>query len=104
MSSPWRAQAMKVEVDFEQGKNSGGLFVHQALPASMGYSVAAFAQALLLGRTRPGVWYPEQKEALSDRREFLRLAATGCARFEVNRSRWALASEPTSLGGLIYLD
>ncbi|KAJ9514562.1 hypothetical protein QJQ45_016295 [Haematococcus lacustris] len=53
------AVAMKIEVDFESGKNSSGIFVHRLLGQSMGYSVAGFAQAVLLGQTKPGVWYPE---------------------------------------------
>jgi hypothetical protein len=44
----------------------------------------------------------QEKEALADRREFLRFAATGCERFELNRSAWALDSEPAQVGGLIY--
>jgi hypothetical protein len=44
----------------------------------------------------------QEKEALSDRREFLRFAATGCERFDLNRSAWSLESEPTQIGGLIY--
>lgn len=52
-------QAMKVEVDFQSGKNSSGIFVHRYLSQSMGYSVAAFACAVLAGHTGPGVWYPE---------------------------------------------
>jgi len=96
------AVAMRIEVDFQDGKNSCGLFVHRYLGQSMGYSVAGFAQAVLKGQTAPGVWYPEEKEALSDRREFLKFAATGCERFDLNRSAWALESEPKQVGGLIY--
>jgi hypothetical protein len=50
---------MKIEVDFKSGKNLSGIFVHRLLSISMGYSVAAFAQAVMLGQTKPGVWYPE---------------------------------------------
>ena len=55
---------MRVEVDFEGGKSTAGLFVHKRLPEAMGNSVAAFAVAVLKGGTQPGVWYPEEKEAL----------------------------------------
>lgn len=97
------AVAMKIEVDFVDGKNSSGIFVHRSLPSSMGYSVAAFAQAVLKGHTSPGVWYPEEREALGDsRREFLQFASSGCQRFDLNRSSWALESEPERLAGLIY--
>jgi hypothetical protein len=50
---------MKVEVDFKDGKNSSGIFVHRYLGQSMGYSVAGFGAAVLKGQTSPGVWYPE---------------------------------------------
>lgn len=58
-------QGMRIEVDFEGGKNAAGIFVHKRLPQAMGNSVAAFAHAMLSGQTQPGVWYPEEKEALS---------------------------------------
>ncbi|GLI71627.1 hypothetical protein VaNZ11_016899 [Volvox africanus] len=96
------AVAMRVEVDMMNGKNSSGIFVHKYLSQSMGYSTAAFAQSVLQGKTKPGVWYPEEPEALQDRRQFLKLAATGCSRFDLNRSAWALESEITQIGGLIY--
>ncbi|GIL68555.1 hypothetical protein Vafri_21811 [Volvox africanus] len=96
------AVAMRVEVDMMNGKNSSGIFVHKYLSQSMGYSTAAFAQSVLQGKTKPGVWYPEEPEALQDRRQFLQLAATGCSRFDLNRSAWALESEITQIGGLIY--
>jgi hypothetical protein len=66
---PLRApqQGMRVEVDFEGGKNAAGIYVHKKLPEAMGNSVAAFAHAVLSGHTQPGVWYPEEKEALSVR-------------------------------------
>lgn len=56
---------MRVEVDFEGGKNAAGIYVHKKLPEAMGNSVAAFAHAVLSGHTQPGVWYPEEKEALA---------------------------------------
>ncbi|KAG2451617.1 hypothetical protein HYH02_003398 [Chlamydomonas schloesseri] len=96
------AVAMRVEVDMMGGKNSSGIFVHKYLSQSMGYSTAAFAQSVLQGKTQPGVWYPEEKEALQDRRQFLQFAATGCSRFELNRSAWALESEIKQIGGMIY--
>lgn len=37
-----------------------------------------------------------------DRRQFLQFAATGCSRFDLNRSTWSLESEPKQIGGLIY--
>jgi len=56
---------MRVEVDFEGGKNAAGIYVHKKLPEAMGNSVAAFAHAVLSGHTQAGVWYPEEKEALA---------------------------------------
>lgn len=45
----------------------------------------------------------QEEEALGPAREqFLQLAATGCERFELGRSAWALESEPQQIGGLIY--
>jgi hypothetical protein len=58
---------MRVEVDFEGGKSSAGLFVHKRLPEAMGNSVAGFAVAMLAGQTAPGVWYPEERQALAVR-------------------------------------
>lgn len=62
-------QGMRVEVDFEGGKNASGIYVHKKLPEAMGNSVAAFAHAVLSGQSEPGVWYPEEKEALSVSRQ-----------------------------------
>jgi hypothetical protein len=56
---------MRVEVDLEGGKSAAGLFVHKRLPAAMGNSVAAFAAGVLAGGAAPGVWYPEEKEAVA---------------------------------------
>jgi hypothetical protein len=58
-------QGMRIEIDFEGGKNAAGIYVHKKLPEAMGNSVAAFAHAVLSGHTQPGVWYPEEKEALA---------------------------------------
>jgi hypothetical protein len=111
LSDPWvrlvdkiigEAVGMRIEIDFEGGKNAAGIYVHKKLPEAMGNSVAAFAHAVLSGHTQPGVWYPEEKEALSDRRAFLQYAAKGCLRFDLNRPAWALESEVKQLGGLIY--
>jgi len=46
--------------------------------------------------------HTQEKSALLDRRTFLKLASTGCDRFDLNRSAWALESEPKQIGGLIY--
>jgi hypothetical protein len=57
-------QAMRVEVEFEAGKSTAGLFVHKRLPDSMGYAVAGFVASMLEGQTQPGVWFPEERGAV----------------------------------------
>lgn len=69
-------QGMRIELEFEGGKNAAGIYVHKKLPEAMGNSVAAFAHAVLSGHTKPGVWYPEEKEALAVSGK---LAVCGCA-------------------------
>ncbi|GFH20260.1 Sacchrp_dh_NADP domain-containing protein [Haematococcus lacustris] len=44
----------------------------------------------------------QEKEALADRRAFIKFAATGCERLDLNRSAWSLESDPQQIGGLIY--
>ena len=65
---------------------------------------AAFAQAMLAGETQPGVWFPEEREALQNRKALLQSSAEGCVRFELNRPPWALESAPRRLGFGIYID
>ena len=77
-------------------------FPRRRLSDAVGWSVAAFAHSLLTGQTAPGVWYPEEREALADRRAFLQLASTGCERFDLNKPAWAMESEVSSFAGLIY--
>lgn len=96
------AVAMRIEVDLEGEKNVSGVFTHTYLSQAMGHSVAGFAAGMLSGGTKPGVWYPEEKEALQDRVQFLRYASQGCSRFDVNKSAWALESDVQQLGGLFY--
>lgn len=57
---------------------------------------------MLAGETQPGVWFPEERQAVSDRRKLLKKAAEGTRRFELNRPPWALESNPTRLGFGIY--
>lgn len=65
---------------------------------------AAFAMAMLAGETQPGVWFPEEREALQNRYKLLQESAEGCVRFELNRPPWALESAPRRLGFGIYID
>lgn len=60
--------------------------------------MAAFARQILSGGTKPGVWFPEEPEAIADRRAVLQEAAAGCDRFELNRPPWALAGDPIRIG------
>ena len=43
--------------------------------------MAAFAREVLAGKSSPGVWYPEEPEAVRDRRLLLDLAAKGADRY-----------------------
>jgi hypothetical protein len=65
-------------------------------------ATAAFAQAMLAGETQPGVWFPEEREAIPDRRGLLQRAAEGTIRFELNRPPWALETTPKQLGFGMY--
>lgn len=52
---------------------------------------------------QPGVWFPEERGALSDRRALLAAASDGCSRFLINRTPWQLDSDPIQLGMGLYL-
>lgn len=65
-------------------------------------ATAAFAKAMLAGETQPGVWFPEERGAVSDRRKVLQAAAEGTTRFELNRPPWALESNPIRVGMGMY--
>ena len=90
--------AMLVEVELSDGKVAAGLFVHEKLSDSVGISTAAFARSMLAGHTSPGVWFPEERGALSDRRALLAMASQGTRRFLVNKPPWAIESEPVQIG------
>lgn len=64
--------------------------------------VAAFARAMLADSTQPGVWFPEEPEAVSDRRGLLLDASEGTLTFDLNKPLWQLGSEPTRLGMGLY--
>src|SRR6476659_282785 len=66
--------AMLVEVELSDGKIAAGLFIHKKLSDSVGISTAAFARSMLAGSTQPGVWFPEERGALNDRRALLSMA------------------------------
>lgn len=64
--------------------------------------VAAFANAMLNGSTQPGVWFPEEPEAVADRRSLLAEAAEGTITFDMNKPLWQLGSDPKQIGMGIY--
>ena len=79
------------------------------LSETVGSSGAAFAEAMLEGETQPGVWYPEEKGALSGGAARLRVmhrAAQGytkpCFRFELNKAAWQIESDSKKMGIGMY--
>ncbi|KAK9860398.1 hypothetical protein WJX84_011416 [Apatococcus fuscideae] len=111
LSDPWvrlvdpivgEQVGMRVDVDLSDGTTACGLFVHKRLSDSVGICIAAFAQAVLAGETQPGVWFPEEPEAVQDRPALLKLASRGCTQFQINRPPWAIDTEPTQLGMGFY--
>lgn len=96
--------AMLVEVEFPNSKIAAGLFVHDKLSESVGTSTAAFAACMLAGQTQPGVWFPEQAEAIPDRPLLLHLARYGTKQLLLNKSPFQLAADPVQLGFGIYLE
>lgn len=89
---------MLVEVELSDGKVAAGLFVHNTLSQSVGICTAAFARSMLAGGTQPGVWFPEERGALGDRRALLAMASEGCSRFVLNKPPWAIESDPVQIG------
>ena len=96
--------AMRVDVKLKNGKLAGGIFNHPRLRDAVGNATAAFASAMLRGETRPGVWYPEEPEAVADRAALLAAASQGCDNFVINQAAWMLESKPINLGFGLYLD
>ena len=64
--------------------------------------MAAFARAMLNGSTEPGVWFPEEPEAVSDRRGLLMDAAEGTITFDLNKPPWQLGTDPKQIGMGMY--
>ncbi|PSC75317.1 saccharopine dehydrogenase [Micractinium conductrix] len=95
--------AMLVEIEYADGPIAAGLYVHPRLSQAVGTCTAAFARCMLAGQTQPGVWFPEERGALSDRRALLAAASDGCSRFLINRTPWQLDSDPIQLGMGLYL-
>jgi hypothetical protein len=95
--------AMLVEVEFGE-KVAAGLFVHEKLSESVGTSTAAFAACMLAGQTQPGVWFPEQEEAIPNRELLLKLASHGATQCLLNKSPFQLQNDPVQLGFGIYIE
>ena len=96
--------AMRVDVKLKNGKLAGGIFNHPRLSDAVGDATAAFATAMLRGETKPGVWYPEEPEAVRDRAALLAAASKGCDNYEINKAAWMLESKPINLGFGMYLE
>lgn len=94
--------AMRVDIEFDEGKAASGIYYHERLSQSLGSCVGAFARCILDGNTEPGVWYPEQKEAIKNRKIFLNHASEGCRRLILNRPAWQIESEPKRIGLGMY--
>lgn len=58
---------------------------------------------MLAGATSPGVWFPEQPEAVADRATLLTDAAEGTLTFDLNKPLWQLGTMPKQLGMGLYI-
>ncbi|KAK3278251.1 hypothetical protein CYMTET_13782 [Cymbomonas tetramitiformis] len=94
--------AMRVDVDLDDGSAPSGLYVHKKLSSAVGESTAAFAMNVLEGGAQPGVWYPEEKEAVKDRRVLLERAAKNARLFILNKPSWMLESDAINIGFGFY--
>ena len=64
--------------------------------------IAAFVDTMLQGGTKPGVWFPEEPEAIADRLRLLQQASQGCIRFELNQPPWKIESDAKQVGMGFY--
>eukprot|EP00892_Ulva_mutabilis_P008194 jgi/Ulvmu1/5747/UM025_0001.1 len=103
------AVGMLVELQFDDSKEAVGIFVHKRLSETVGSSTAAFAEAILTSCADPGVWYPEEKGALTSgaaRMRLLQRASQGydkpCYRFDLNKTLWQIESDPKYLAMGMY--
>ena len=64
--------------------------------------IAAFVDTVLQGGTQPGVWFPEEPEAVADRMRLLQQASQGCIRFELNQPPWKIESDAKQMGMGFY--
>ncbi|CAG9466044.1 unnamed protein product [Pedinophyceae sp. YPF-701] len=94
--------AMEVEVEMESGVIAGGLYRHKKLSEAVGQCTAVFATQLASGGTAPGVWYPEEPQAIADRRALLEAAAKDAEAFILNRPPWMFETEAKQIGMGLY--
>ncbi|XWS73595.1 hypothetical protein CRYUN_Cryun02cG0142400 [Craigia yunnanensis] len=97
--------SMRVDLECSDGRSTLALFSHRRLSESVGTATAAFALAILEGRTHPGVWFPEEPEgiAIEAREVLLKRAAQGTINFVMNKPPWMVESNPKELGLGIYV-
>lgn len=93
---------MRVDLELEDGSKACGVFVHKKLSDSAGTCIAAFVDTVLTGGTQPGVWFPEEPEAIADRMRLLQQASQGCIRFELNQPPWKIESDAKQMGMGFY--
>jgi saccharopine dehydrogenase-like NADP-dependent oxidoreductase len=96
--------SIRIEVKLKDGKQSVGLYTHPRLSECVGTCTAAFAVTMLKGECAPGVWYPEEKEAVADRQALFDLAKEGTSVFLLNQAPWMVESKPINLGFGLYLN
>ncbi|XP_076884158.1 uncharacterized protein LOC143533190 [Bidens hawaiensis] len=97
--------SLRVDLECSGGRQTIGVFTHKRLSISAGYSVAAFALAVLEGSTQPGVWFPEEPEgiAIEARELLLERAAQGTINFVMHKSPWMVETNPKLVGLGIYV-
>eukprot|EP01023_Acetabularia_acetabulum_P027094 TRINITY_DN25646_c1_g1_i7.p1 TRINITY_DN25646_c1_g1~~TRINITY_DN25646_c1_g1_i7.p1 ORF type:complete len:422 (-),score=70.03 TRINITY_DN25646_c1_g1_i7:541-1806(-) len=95
--------AMLVEIDYENGKNTCGLYVHDKLSSCVGNCVAAFAMDMLENKTEAGVHFPESDKAIADAHKFFERATLGCYRYILNKPKWFLDTDPQKMGMGLYI-
>jgi len=96
--------AMRVDLEFSDGKTAVALWVHDKLSESVGHCTAALALEMARGGTDAGVWFPEEEGAVKPdrRRPVLREAAKGCSRVLLNKAPWMIEQDPKWLGMGMY--
>ncbi|KAI3823480.1 hypothetical protein L1987_04918 [Smallanthus sonchifolius] len=97
--------SLRVDLECSGGRQTIGVFSHKRLSISVGYSVAAFALAVLEGSTQPGVWFPEEPEgiAIEARELLLERAAQGTINFVMHKAPWMVETNPKEVGLGIYV-